>query len=450
MATIVLVVVFLYGAVFARPRMSQLVGGVDIADRIAETLVTADEQEVVDLEKEDTVSITIQNNPVGGIDRVEKLLLVEEMPIVDEENEVKASRTPQNTDKDYIEPLWSCSDTDRKKKFVFIHIFKTAGHDYFSVLQILCSASSLLTHALLIVIIGSSMRRLLSTYAETCNAAYAQVINCAPVKLESIPTGKWTKEKFSKGRHGSACKLTKTVFRNNSIIDLNTQSAAINTTFLEDARIDIMGGHVTLGTDQDWKGDDGRHVDVQYLAFFRQGMRKFVSGILYMNRDMSFDEAVNEVKRKVKQKVARSEYLLDVKYMIAPNQWAASRNKTLTPEETANLIIQNLKDNNVLVGIVERMPESLEMLQHVIDKDGDLNTMFESFGKRAPGESNVTKVIVANKSRLSSSEVLEKVMKDEAFMNVMREFVKWDDMVYRFALDMHMRQYLAFQQRESV
>jgi hypothetical protein len=118
-------------------------------------------------------------------------------------------------------------------------------------------------------------------------------------------------------------------------------------------------------------------------------------------------------------------------------------------EDTIHLMMKNLKENNVLVGIVERMSESLEMIQGVVDVDGELDSMFEYFGKRPPG-TNVTKAIKANKSRLSSEAVLEELEKDEEFMKVMREFVKYDDIVYRFALDMHMRQYESFHHKNAI
>jgi hypothetical protein len=112
--------------------------------------------------------------------------------------------------------------------------------------------------------------------------------------------------------------------------------------------------------------------------------------------------------------------------------------------------METLKENKVLFGIVERMSESLEMLQHVIDKDRELDDLFESFGM-VPAGANKTEEVIRNQSKLSSSEVLAEVEKDKEFMKLMREYVKYDTMVYEFALDMHMRQYESFQeQRRSV
>lgn len=57
------------------------------------------------------------------VDSVQKLL-VERGPFVEEIDD--AVSTPQQND-DYVEPIWSCSDTNRHTKLVFSHIFKTAG-----------------------------------------------------------------------------------------------------------------------------------------------------------------------------------------------------------------------------------------------------------------------------------------------------------------------------------
>lgn len=318
-----------------------------------------------------------------------------------------------------VEPMWSCGDTNRKKKLSFVHVFKTAG---------------------------SSMRTLLSRYAEKCHAGNAVVVNCAPVDPASIESKNWVKKENWQRR--SPCLLKKTVFRNSTVVS-HTPSP-INTTYLEEANIDILGGHITMGTDQYWKGDDGHYVDVQYLTFFRESTRKVVSAVLYINPKLTFDEAVEKTKAKVRKALANSEYLDTSRYIITPAHTAKLTNATLNPYATARLTMETLKENKVLFGIVERMSESLEMLQHVIDKDRELDDLFESFGM-VPAGANKTEEVIKNQSKLSSSEVLAEVEKDEEFMKLMREYVKYDTMVYEFALDMHMRQYESFQeQRRSV
>ena len=319
-----------------------------------------------------------------------------------------------------VDPMWSCRDRDREKKFVFVHIFKTAG---------------------------SSMRTLLSNYAEKCNAANAVVVNCAPVDPATIESGNWAKKEKNRSRkHGSKCKLKKTIFRNNTeVFHLSRagEDVPINTTYLEESEVDILGGHITMGIDQHWKDKQGKHVDVQYLTFFRESTRKVVSAVVFMNPKVSFEEAVEMTKARVRSAVKKSEYLDNSNYIITPAQASELNNTELSPAAIANLMIGTLKEKKVLFGIVERMSESLEMLQHTIDKDRDLDDLFESFGM-IPAGTNTSEEIIKNKSVLSSSEVLAEVEKDEEFMKLFREYVKYDDMIYKFAFDMHMRQYETF------
>ena len=63
----------------------------------------------------------------NGIDSVQKLLLDKE-PENDEVEVPDTSITARHQKVDYYKPpMWSCKDTDRKKKLIFVHIFKTAG-----------------------------------------------------------------------------------------------------------------------------------------------------------------------------------------------------------------------------------------------------------------------------------------------------------------------------------
>ena len=334
-------------------------------------------------------------------------------PVELDEHSIVETRPTLDDYKGEIEPMWSCKDTGRKKKLVFVHLFKTAG---------------------------STMRQLLRTYSETCNAGLNIVVRCAPVLPESIRTGKWMRADKVQ------CNLIQTIYRNNISIK---KTGPMNTTHLEESDADILAGHITMGTECDWKDESGKHVDVQYLAFFRESTHKYVSAVLFMNPTFSFHQAVARIRDQVPKHVKNGEYLDNSGYLITPAQIDEYRNSTLLMEDNIRLMMKNLKENNVLVGIVERMSESLEMIQDIVDKDGELDSMFESFGKK-PAGANATKEMKANKSKLSSEDVLAELEKDEEFMKVLREFVKYDDIVYRFALDMHMRQYESFRHRNTI
>jgi hypothetical protein len=89
------------------------------------------------------------------------------------------------------------------------------------------------------------------------------------------------------------------------------------------------------------------------------------------------------------------------------------------------------------------MPESLELMKHTMDRNHELKNMFEFFGMRDE-HGNVQKQ-EKNKSTLSSSDVLAELRKDAAFFAIFEEYVKYDDKIYNFGLELHKRQYEAMQ-----
>ena len=48
---------------------------------------------------------------------------------------------------------------------------------------------------------------------------------------------------------------------------------------------------------------------------------------------------------------------------------------------------------------------------------------------------------VSQKKSISTGSVLEELNKDDEFMVVFREFVKYEQMIVDFAMDMHQKQY---------
>jgi len=54
-----------------------------------------------------------------------------------------------------------------------------------------------------------------------------------------------------------------------------------------------------------------------------------------------------------------------------------------------------------------------------------------------------------NKSILSSSAVLLELEKDPEFMEILREYVKYDNQIHTFAMELHRRQYQAMQKAQN-
>jgi hypothetical protein len=316
-----------------------------------------------------------------------------------------------------LDQMWQCKNEDRSsKKLVFVHVFKTAG---------------------------STIRSVLQAYSHQCNAGLAIVVSCTSLSLESL--GMRTVWKNGKGkREGNLCSLKKAFGRGQDTLPIPSDKS-INTSYIEQ-HVDILAGHLPMGSDYGWKNNEGTQVEVMNLVFLRDATRKYVSGILFKNPTLTLDKAVRKIKDFVtKERKASKYYEKYSSYLITPEQkyQLISKGVVLNREQRVNLTMINLLEANVLVGIVERMPESLELMKHTMDRNHELKNMFEFFGMRDE-HGNVQKQ-EKNKSTLSSSDVLAELRKDAAFFAIFEEYVKYDDKIYNFGLELHKRQYEAMQ-----
>ena len=321
-----------------------------------------------------------------------------------------------------IEPIWQCNDPEalegRKKKLIFVHSFRTAG---------------------------STVKALLQGYAKMCHAGAALVVFCQSVSWHTITKGKnWANGEGYRRR--GQCQLRRVLTRDGTEVE---GARFFNSSFLE-ANVDTLAGNIPLGIESGWKDEAGEMVETQYVTFFRDPVHKYVSGTLYNRRGLTLNEVVRMVKRRVNDALDENNYYDKTStYLITPAQNAVfdKFGFGLSHEESANLAMANMVQKNVLVGIVERMSESLEMLQHTIDEEGLTTPMFEYFGMR---DSNGTiREISVNKSPVPTSEVVAELEKDEKFMEMMRDYLKWEDKIYKFALQMHTRQYESVQAQKS-
>ena len=207
-------------------------------------------------------------------------------------------------------------------------------------------------------------------------------------------------------------------------------------------------GHQPLGSAHGWLDATsatttttiGKQVDAQYLAFFRDAMTRFVSSVLYVNRhkNLTLEKVVQSIKKRVTGARRKGKYHNEyATYLITPQQQRAlDEMNNATMKDRTNLVLQNLVDYPVAIGIVERMLESLEILQYILDSKDEIRGLFKVFGM----DSNWTRV-TTNKSTMSSSAVVKELCKDEAFMKEFREYVKYEDIVFAFAWKLHLRQH---------
>lgn len=234
--------------------------------------------------------------------------------------------------------------------------------------------------------------------------------------------------------------------------------------------LDILGGHLPLGVGAIWGNAANRSPPprIQYVTFFRNAIDKFVSGIMYQKKDQSFSfEAIVElIQKRVKGELRQGKYREGYSaYLLTPQQ--KERYYSLDGQQLPNSsvqgrtqqILENLDQENVLVGIVERMSESLELLNFLIDSDQEQAALFQSFGMKPRGQStsNADEELSAstspkknNPSKFSTSSVVAELQKDEVFWDLLSEYVKYDDAVYRHALQIHESQYQSLTRTEQL
>lgn len=313
--------------------------------------------------------------------------------------------------KPIITPIWTCLNRARPTKLVFVHVFKTAG---------------------------MTMRELFLRYAVACNAGIGLVSECSGLAPSNV-TISWTNGFGSK--KGKPCWM-KAIGRTTQ--DATLPNHQIETTILSE--LDILAGHLPLGVGSLWNPGN---TTVQYVVFFRNAVDKFVSGIMYQKRDQdySFGAIVELIQKRVKGELYQQKYREGYSaYLLTPQQkqqhYHDELHNSSIPIRTQQ-ILQNLDQGNVLIGIVERMSESLELIQFLIDSNHEQTPLFQAFGMKPRTHdiegSHTTPLTIKknNPSKFSTASVVAELQKDAKFWELMVEYVKYDDIIYRHALQIH-------------
>ena len=364
-------------------------------------------------------------------------------PIITSEQEQQELSTTYTTSlaKLAVTPIWNCRTKKKKEqqqqeKLIFIHIFKTAG---------------------------STLRHFFATYASKCKGAgWACIIGCSNAKVETIMNS----NRQSKNPNWDPCFLKNTVTRNGKHVLIGR--GKVNSTFLE-KETDIYGGHMRLGSG-DWlqtRGDGSSElVKNRYVTFFRDATTKYISARIYSARTKitTKKEIIKHIKLVVTTARSNGEYSDGYfKYLITPTQ--QKENSKMSTETMMQFVQQNLVKYNVVAGMLERMPESMQILQHILDHEKIMTPVFNYFGmdetpkkkkKRrerrqqrrlqkqhgsSSSSSSSRKLVAWNQGKISTTEVLAELKEDTDFFKIFVEYIKYEQMVYEFALDIHKLQY---------
>ena len=243
---------------------------------------------------------------------------------------------------------------------------------------------------------------------------------------------------------------------------------SVNSTILHD-HYDILGGHFSFGMADDVFPNaaatpDNAASQVRHMVFLRQPMTKFVNHVLYQqqqwkqNKTDTLEETVKDIKKRVWNFRNNGEYVGSLKFpqspyiftqLLTPEQVKMTDNLEETVEEVMGLktllAIDNLIQYNAIVGMTETLPQSIKMLEHALGQIVDSASKKEEvqdFFSRHTGE-DAPKANRSNQGSISTDLVLKELNIDEKFMAIFREFVKYEQMIVDFAMDMHQKQYEA-------
>ena len=299
-----------------------------------------------------------------------------------------------------LRPVWNCTTEAieaRHTKIIFVHVFKTAG---------------------------STMRRILGSYARACHAGFSILASCSNLDYQLVNSthARW------EAPDGGLCRQILAMDRNQQRIPLKTDRS-INNEFLRE-HVDLLAGHLPIGIHEYWNHE--AHAQPMYITFFREPVAKFVSGVIYVRKDeknLSYDDIVRTIRDRVSADLDRNEYRHGyTKYLLTPSQ---KRSLPMSSEDQVQMILSNIVDMPTVVGIVERMKESMELLAHILDGNHEHHDELL----------NAQETTQENKGVISTSEVIRQLQQDPVFFAKLEEYLKYDKMVYEVACRLHQLQY---------
>lgn len=321
-----------------------------------------------------------------------------------------------------LDPLWTCTydanhstvaeweEERNRNKLVFLHMWRSAG---------------------------ATIRALLRGYAYYCGAGIATVNHCTDLGREYMEGP----DLWANARRGPDalrfCVLDKAENRTKGRV----YHERISTAILQDNKIDILAGHLPLGCDEFWDDDNGQHVNTQFVVFLREPLEKFVSKVMFIHqhRNLTVDEAVVLVNETVNNatfqgKKHRESYS---NYLITPEQhsWIQREQVDWTFERRVNISLSNLSNKRVLVGIVERLPETMALLQYILDRNQEVTSLFRFFSLNEKVSD-----IMRLTTKAKTEAVTRLIRNDSVMLAAMDEFLKFDHQIYDWGLQIHNRQ----------
>ena len=322
-----------------------------------------------------------------------------------------------------LQPMWTCSMKQRlsSSKLIYLQVFRSGG---------------------------STIRALLKVYRSLCHVGIATVSHCLDLGYPSIvtplenqsSTSTWYNSASQSPHFMSECQLTELEERNGTRHEINLKiSNPLSTYTLEKHGVDILAGRLPLGSGAFWTdAASNRRVDARYLIFFRDPLSRFVSQFLTSpprNKNHTLSVLLSNMYSRVRTRMAQGEHQERLSnFLITPEQryWAEQESVQWNLDRQVNLSKSNLVQNNVVVGILERLRQSLQLVQHVIDGENQLSTAFKTFSSTT-GINSIASFNM-KQSRERTKAVVQAIQANATFQAMMDEYLQYEYEIYNFAL----------------
>jgi hypothetical protein len=319
-----------------------------------------------------------------------------------------------------LQPRWSCRDVStRTSKLVFHHMPKSGG---------------------------ITIRALLKGYSLFCNASVAMVSHCTFLGRESMDgIIHWSNGHNTKHAKRN-CMLATALNRSGHIV---TKEQRLSTDFLNEHNFDVLAGHLPLGSDEFWKDPaTAKHVSVQNLVFFRRPLEKFVSQIVADHPSLlggTVDETAALIYQVVQNRTAHGDYFeMYSRTLIRPEQrsWVELERVNWTPEQRLHLSLQNMVESRMIVGILERLEPSIELIRFLLDKDEEVPKLAFSY---FASEKLSKRISILHSNGNQTKNIVARIEQDPTMLHAFSEYLKYEQSAYDWAVQIHERQVKAMQ-----
>lgn len=314
----------------------------------------------------------------------------------------------QLPDDDSVPPLWSCNETNRSTRLVYLHLVPN-------------SIASLTW--------GAMVRG----FAEFCHAGLQVVTDCVDLSLANVGGDDIWRNNMMSLKPNMPCPVAYSANRT----AYKTRGGVVTTERL--AQYDILSGQIPLHEGY-WPENQQR-----YLAILGQPLHRLSREIVFGENFTSFnstlpsiDEAATMVANRLSQVNQGQHADQFSQYFITPaeKEYVIRENILWTAQQRTDLSLKNLVRHKVIIGMEERSDATLHMFRYLLDHDFELDSMFTFFRNA----SEVMQVRVELAAQKFTQAVVKRILSNSTLKERAKDYLKFDEQIYQVALQRHERQ----------